>query len=113
MRRELPGAAKYAGRRLIVPQPCSVQGCDEPGHASYRTATGHQFCMSHRQRYQLVELAQRLYNDGYMTNQQVVKQSALQEWINLAISGDDETVSQRLEDHKGDLVKWKIDESIL
>lgn len=112
MRRELPGTAKYY-RPLIVSLPCSVQECIEPAHASYRTATGHLFCMSHRQRYQLVELAQRLFQDGYMTNQGDVKQSVLHEWIDLALSGDGETVKLRLEAHRDDLVRWKIDESIL
>lgn len=113
MRRELPGAAKYAGRRIVYPQPCSVNGCDGPAHASYRTATGHQFCMSHRQRYLLLLLAQRLCDDGWLTNQEDVKQSEMRIWIDLAISGDDEAVKQRLEAHKDDLVKWQIDDHML
>lgn len=112
MRRELPGSAKYY-KRLTTHRICSVQNCSEPIHINYRTATGHAFCMSHRQRYQLVELAQRLCKDGYLTCVDAVKQSALQQWINLAISGDGEIVKQRLEVHKDDLVKWHIDERML
>ena len=115
MSRVLPGSAKYAARRqrLTTPQPCSVNACIEPAHATYRTATGHQFCMSHRQRYQLVELAQRLFSDGYMTNQDDVKQSRLHGWIDLAFSGDDEAVKQRLEVHSDDLSRFHIDERVL
>lgn len=115
MRSNLPGAAKYASRRrrLTVPQPCSVQSCDGPAHAKYKTATGHQFCMSHRQRYLLLLLAQHLCNDGWMTNQETVKQSEMQIWIDLAIDGDDQSVEQHMKTHKDDLAKWKIDESIL
>lgn len=113
MRRELPGAAKYALRRLVVPQPCSVQSCIQPAHATYRTASGYQFCMTHRQRYLLLLLAQRLCNDGWMTNQEAVKQSEMRIWIDLAIDGDDQSVEQHLKVHSADLAKWKIDERLL
>lgn len=120
MRNNLPGAAKYV-RRLTTPQPCSVTNCGERlgredkqnGPAHYHTASGLSFCMSHRQRYLLVELAQRLFRDGYMTCVEAVKPLALREWIALATSGDDEAVNQRLEAHKDDCARWKIDESIL
>jgi len=69
--------------------------------------------MTHRERYLLVELAQRLFSDGYMTNQEDVKQSTLREWIVLALSGDGEVVSQRLEAHKDDCVRFHIDEAML
>jgi len=95
MRRELPGTAKYY-RPLVAPLPCSVDGCNEPAHASYRTATGLSFCMSHRTRYQLVELAQRFYPE-HMTSRKTVKQSPLQQWIDLAITGDDETIQRCME----------------
>lgn len=115
MSRVLPGSAKYANRRcsLVVPQPCSVQSCNDPAHASYKTASGYQFCMSHRCRYLLLLLAQHLCNDGWMTLQDDVKRSELRIWIDLAIDGNDESVEQHMKVHKDDCVKFHIDESIL